>query len=817
MSRLLRLLVVLVMGLIGWVGNESSQAFGQALEMRYSAPAAQWTEALPIGNGRLGAMVFGGTTSERLQLNESSLWSGGPKDWNNPKGPEVLPKVREAIFAGKYKEAENLCRQMQGPYNQSYLPLADIRLTFPDSHGQAQAYQRKLELDRAIASITYTVGDVTYVREAFASYPDNVVVMRLTASKPKQVSFRAELTTPLKTLSAQPAGTIIDLVGKAPSHVDPSYLGATTRPVIYEDEGMTYHCRLIVQAKGGTVSAADAGLQVTDADEVVLLFTATTSFNGYDKSPAKQGINPTPVAVKTADSAAGKGYEAMLASHLADYQRLYRRVTIDLGSNPEASALTIPERLLRFREKPDPELAAILYQFGRYLLIGSSREGGQPANLQGVWNQDIRPPWSSNWTININTQMNYWLAEQANLSELHRPLIDMVADLAVNGAKTARVNYNMPGWVSHHNADVWRQSSPVGNYGKGDPVWANFATSAPWLCQHLWEHYAFTQDKQYLREKAYPIMKGAAEFCLAWLVEDPANPGKLLTAPSASPELAFRTPDGTRGVVTKGTTMDIGIIHDHFTNTIDAAEVLGVDPEFVAKLKDARSRLLPLKVGSRGNIQEWADDFIETEVHHRHVSHLFTLHPGRMITPATPELFKAARRTLEIRGDDGTGWSLAWKINFWARLLDGDHAYILVRNILRPVIKGDPQYERGGGVYPNLFDAHPPFQIDGNFGYTAGVTEMLLQSQNPVAADGAVKGEYEIHLLPALPSAWPTGSIKGLRARGNLGVDIAWKDGKLVQAVLSSPVKRHVNVRLGDKVRSVALEVNTPFTFAPNE
>jgi alpha-L-fucosidase 2 len=368
--------------------------------------------------------------------------------------------------------------------------------------------------------------------------------------------------------------------------------------------------------------------------------------------------------------------------------------------------------------------------------------------------------------------------------------------------------------VSHHNADLWRQSAPVGNYGGGDPVWANFASSAPWLSQHLWEHYAFTQDKAFLRDTAYPIMKGAAEFSLGWLVTDPVT-GKLLTAPSASPEIGFHTPDGGKGVVTKGTTMDIAIAYDHFTNTIDAAKVLGVDEEFVSKLEAARAKLLPLQIGKRGNIQEWADDLIETEVHHRHVSHLFTLHPGRMVTPATPELFAAARKTLEIRGDDGTGWSLAWKINFWARLLDGDHAHVMVKHILRPVIHGDTVYSHGGGMYPNLFDAHPPFQIDGNFGYTAGVTEMLLQSQNPASPDGAVRGDYELHLLPALPSAWPTGSVAGLRARGGLTVGITWRDGKLVNATVVSPVTKKVKVRYGNRVEELSLEAGRPYAYSP--
>jgi alpha-L-fucosidase 2 len=764
-------------------------------------------------------MVFGGIELDRLQLNETSLWSGGPREWNNADGPSVLPKVRAAIFAGQYRDADRLCRQMQGPYNESYMPMADLRTVFPAGHARATDYSRRLDLDRAVVTVGYRIGDVAFTRETFANHPDNVIVSRLSASKPGQITVAIELSTPLKQLSVEAAVAnaiaFIDLKGEAPSHTQANYPASVKEPVVYSGEGMMFHTRVEVRVAGGSARVRGVTIEVENADEVVLIVAASTSFAAYDKSPAREGVDATAAVMKTMDAARSLGFEQLMSRHQGDYRAMYDRVHLDLGTDAEVEGATIPERLARFQQGgEDPGLATLLFQFGRYLLISSSRNGGQPANLQGIWNDEILPPWCSNWTININTQMNYWLAEPTNLSECARPLFGMIAGLAANGGKTARINYNMPGWVSHHNADLWRQTAPVGNYGSGNPVWANYAMSGPWLCQHLWEHYAFTQDREFLLDRAYPIMKGSAEFCLAWLVEDPSHPGKLVTAPSCSPELSFVAPDGSTGVVTKGATMDLQIIHDLLTNTIDAAKVLDVDAAFVDQMQSTRDRLLPLQIGHRGNIQEWADDLIETEEHHRHVSHLFGLHPGRMITPDQKALFAAARKTLEIRGDDGTGWSLAWKINFWARLLDGDHAYRLIQRLLRPVGSSQTAFD-GGGVYPNLFDAHPPFQIDGNFGFTAGVTEMLLQSQNPAEPDGAVSGNYILHLLPALPAAWPTGSITGLRARGGIAVDLQWRNGNLFEARFTGDAARTVHLRFGDRSATLELSAGKPQTFKP--
>lgn len=523
----------------------------------------------------------------------------------------------------------------------------------------------------------------------------------------------------------------------------------------------------------------------------MLIISAGTSFNGFDKSPGRQGRDPAVIASDHLSLAAKRTWDDLLERHLANYQLFFRRVSLDLGAATGANDLPTDERLKRFAQgQADPGLNALVFQYGRYLLIASSRSGGQPANLQGIWSDLMRPPWSSNWTININTQMNYWPAEVTNLAECHQPLFDFIGELAANGRRTAETNYGARGWVSHHNADLWRQSAPVGNWGQGDPVWANYALSGPWLCQHLWEHYAFGGDQKFLRERAWPLMKGSAEFCLDWLIED--NRGHLVTAPSASPEIGFVTPAGVKGVVSMATTMDMSIIWDLFTNCIAAARELGIEPEFAAKLKAARAKLYPPKIGARGQLQEWFGDFMEQDVHHRHVSHLFGLHPGRQFTPrGTPRLAAAARRSLQLRGDDGTGWSIAWKINFWARLEDGDRAHKLLSEQLKLIESNSVNYSHGG-TYPNLFCAHPPFQIDGNFGASAGIAEMLLQSHGG-----------EIHLLPALPSAWPSRHFEGLRGRGGYTVAVAWRKGQLKSATLRATQTGPCRVRTNRPVKVV--------------
>jgi alpha-L-fucosidase 2 len=752
-------------------GEDLSREQSQGdLKLWYSNPADKWYEALPVGNGRLGAMVFGKTDKERIQFNEDTLWTGIPRDYSNPQAYEYLGQIRKLLFEGKQAEAEKLAMDkfMSVPLRQErYQPFGDVWIEF-DGHENVTEYRRELDLDAAVATVQYQAGEVTYKRQVFVSFPDQVIVIRLSSDKPKQLNFSVKMNSPHPdTLSTCIEGNTIVLKGQLKDYHNKST--GEIRPSV-----LKFESQLQVNLRQGTVQSHDDTIKVSDADAVTIILTAATSYINYQDVSGDPGARCRKIL-----ASAAKSYDLLLKAHLQDYRNLFRRVSLNLGTT-EAAKMPTDERIKAFKGGNDPQLAELFFQYGRYLLVASSRAGSQPANLQGIWNDQLAPPWDSKWTVNINTEMNYWPTEVCNLSECHEPLFKMIEDCAVTGRKTAKNHYNCRGWVLHHNTDIWRGTAPINHSNHG--IWP---TGGAWLTQHMWYHYEFTQDREFLERRAWPVMKSAAEFFLDYLIEDPKT-GRLISSPSNSPE---------NGGLVAGPTMDHQIIRDLFNHCIEASKILNFNKEFREKLIKAEKRLAPMQIGRHGQLQEWLEDKDDPKNQHRHVSHLYGLHPSNQITRrGTPKLFEAAKKSLEFRGDGGTGWSMAWKINFWARLEDGDHAYKMLSNQLTP--------QR---TYPNMFDSHPPFQIDGNFGATSGMAEMLLQSHTG-----------EIHLLPALPTAWQDGKVKGLRARGGYEVDIEWKAGKLTKAIIRSLLGNKCIMRYADKTIEFQTKSNVNYEFDGN-
>ena len=761
------------------------------LRLWYRQPAVQWEEALPVGNGRLGAMIFGGIAKDRIQFNESTVWTGEPHDYSHPGAYKYLGQLRQLLFDGKQKEAEDLAMKvfMSEPIRQrAYQAFGDLNLEFPGiTETAVTGYRRELNLETAIETTQFTFDGVTYRRDIFASWPAQAIVVRITSNKPHSVSMTASLSS---------------------AHKDPKIALVSDRELgmsgAVEDSAIHYEARLLMKPEGGTVSSKDGAITITSANAVTLVLTGATNFKNFRDVSADPKQRDDAALAPLRDASFG----SIRAAHIADYQQLYKRVSLDLGVS-SAAEMPTDERIKAFATGNDPQLVAMVFQYGRYLLISSSRQGGQPANLQGIWNDSNHPAWDSKYTVNINTEMNYWPAEDAAIGECSMALFDALKEVAESGARTAKEHYNARGWVLHHNFDLWRGTAPINASNHG--IWQ---TGGAWLSQALWDHYLFTHDRAFLRDTAYPLMKGAALFFVDTLVQ---YPGKdwLVTGPSNSPE---------HGGLVMGPTMDHQIVRGLFEDVIAASSILGVDADLRAQLTGMRKRIAPDQIGKYGQLQEWLQDLDDPKDHHRHVSHLWGVFPGREITPlGTPDLFAAAQKSLEFRGDEATGWSMGWKVNLWARFLDGAHAYRILQNLITPASNGNraTKTPSHAGLFANMFDAHPPFQIDGNFGAASGIAEMLLQSDDwratPTSLTDVQLGKAaQLNLLPALPPQFKTGDVKGLIARGALTVDLAWQDGKLTRAVIRAKDAEPVQVRYSGKEVTIQAKAGGVYELGPD-